>query len=177
MSVRITQIRKKAIELLKGISKAEDRVFSNVVTPVWEEKELPAICVYTRSEEVTELQQAPKAVKRVLTLSIEIKARGPELGDELKDGKIPIDDCLEQIVHEVECQILANEGFDCLVGRTDLVGVEYEYEGSGAIPIGAARITFNLVYDEDLPPDQSKQSGIDDLNKIQAGFKLKDNSP
>lgn len=161
-------IRKKVAELLKGKTDAGDRVFPNATIPTWEE-ELPAILVYTRSEPVTPYAETPRELERNLDIIIEIKAKGPETDEE---GEAPLDgesleDILDDISEQVEAIMSVDDSLEDTADESILQNTELDYEGTGALPIGAARLSYNITY-YTMSPRQG--AALNNLGKVEAQY-------
>lgn len=166
-------IRNAFVAALKGKTDAGNNVFPNSTVPPWHE-ELPVILVYSRSESIDKYAIAPKEYRRTLDISVEIIASGPETDE---DGNPPVDktsleDILDDIGEQVECEIEADETLRCNADETDLVNVDFEYAGEGGSPIGSLRLTYAVKYNTMAPRDSKKSEGIADFETAQVDFNI-----
>lgn len=166
-------IRKKVVELLKNNTDVGPRVFPNASVPTWEE-ELPVILIYPRAEPITEYGSAPREYQRGLDLAIEIIAKGPEVDEE---GNPPInqkslEDILDDIVEQVECVMEKDDTLGGVTDETILQNIEFEFEGAGGVPVGSARLTYEVTYYTMAPRSLDKQAGVSDFKKIEAEWNI-----
>ena len=93
MSLLRKQIRKRIISTLVGRTNARERVRANRGEVTWGEN-LPSISVYFKGEsEITEIQTAPRKMRRHLELEVECIVSGQD-GEEISDN---MDDLTEQV--------------------------------------------------------------------------------
>lgn len=142
MSHQRQEIRDKVVELLTGIAEVNERVFPNRARRLFEE-ELPAILVYTKSETGEIGVQAPREYKRTLKLAIEIVAKADE----------DLDNDLDDIAKEIETRLFRNETLDGLVSDVQYSDTEIEFEPEAQVPVGAARLTFDVEYWTEAPDE------------------------
>ena len=173
MSSRRRLIREAVKEILKNsIPEVEDRVFTNISSPMWRE-DTPQIFIFSRSEDIEDLDTAPKEYKRTIEMAIEIVAEGPEDGEQ--DENFSEDDLtenvLDNIAEQVESLLEANEtlgtfepdpdrlGNACaLVDEMALSGVEFEFV-DGDKATGSARLVYSMSYYEFRPKNNRHQIG------------------
>lgn len=97
MSLVRKQLRKNLLFILKGRTDAKSCVFFNRSKLNWQEN-LPAINMYFRGEpEISEQSQAPREMKRILQLEVEVVADGnsdEQTSDQLDDLCEQIEDLL-----------------------------------------------------------------------------------
>lgn len=159
------EIRKAVVSILKGKTDAGDRVFPNASVPLGE-KELPVILVYQRTEPVKELGSSPKELLRSLDISIEIIALGPEENLDLQTpepGVKSLEDQLDDIAEQVECYLHADDTLQGTCDESELNTTEFEFESSGGVPVGSARLTYTASYTTMVPRGPDKQSASDDF--------------
>lgn len=169
-------IRKKVVEILKGKTDAGDRVFPNATVPPWEE-ELPVILIYARTEPATELSMAPRELNRSLDLAIEIIAKGPEENVDLQTpepGVKTLEDILDDIAEQVECEMSRDDTLQDTCDDSVLTTTEFEFESVGALPIGSARLTYEVSYTTMSPRDLIKQGVDDDFKQNQIDYNIGD---
>jgi hypothetical protein len=156
-------IRKAIVSILKDKTSAENRVYSNPSIPP-AEKELPIILVYSRTEPVEPLADAPRELIRRLGIIIEIIAKGSEDNLEVgtpENGVDPVDDILDDMAEQVE-QAMSKD--DTLLATCDdsiLTNTEFEYESEGGLVIGALRLSYDVTYTT-MSPRSSLDQGIKD---------------
>ncbi len=164
-------IRKKVVAILKNKTDAKNRVFPNAVVPPWEE-ELPVILIYPRSEGAGKYAEAPRELERDLDLAIEIIAAGPGPDE---DGNAPVDengnpkksleDILDDIAEQVECEMSRDETLGGTADDSILKNTESEFENTGGQPIGSARLTYGVTYYTMSPRSVDKQIGLPDFKE------------
>lgn len=173
------QIRAKVVSLLKNKTNAGPRVFPNYSVPPAEE-ELPVILVYPRSEGASMYAEAPREFTRDLDLTIEIIADGPEVdenGDPPK-GKSSLEDRLDDIAEQVECEMARDETLGCTADDSFLSQTEFEFEGGGGQPIGSCRLTYTVRYNRMMPDSVEKQLGeLDAFEGADVQFDLIESEP
>lgn len=169
-------IRKAVVEILKGNTDAGARVFPNATVPPWVE-ELPVILVYQVSESVSTLGDSPKEIIRSLTLAIEIVAKGPEENVDLatpEPGVKSLEDTVDDIGEQVECFMHADDTLKGTCDKSDLTNTEFDFEPSGGVPIGSARLTYTASYTTMVPRDTSKQNAGDDFKTNEIDYNIGD---
>lgn len=158
MSERRKDIRKQVMRLLKGRTAAKSNVVVNRSETNWQEN-LPAINLYFRGEQVIEKDQAPRLMKRIIELEVEIIDEGRD-GDELTDK---LDDLCEQVE-----QCLSND--DSLRDTADdilLVRVgEMEADSEGSKPTGSQSLFFEITYHLAAPRSSRDQGTFPDLETV-----------
>lgn len=131
-----SEIREKVTELLTGVTAAGARVYPTRTRPVWN-GQLPAIAIYTETEEAEVYDEAPRRYKRTLTLAIELYA----------SDKDNCDDVLDALSNQVEALM---DGADTLglEGVNDVVyaGAEMSVVGEGKALTGGAKLTYLVEY-------------------------------
>lgn len=169
MASRRKLIRKSVIDLLLNQTNAKEKVFPNLSTSVWDDQ-LPAITVYPRGEDISELSNAPREYKRELKLMVEIFAGGVE--EPYTDGKETIDDQLDEILEQVECALETDDTLGKTADTIVLQGIEFEFEGNGSRPIGSARLDYIVTYVTASPETIEKQGNLGDFEKLQGDWRV-----
>jgi hypothetical protein len=164
-------IRKKIIELLKGQTDAEDRVFPNASIPPWS-KDLPAILVFNRLEDAEEWAKAPRELKRMVDFSVEITAAGSDEHELLPPNVNSLSDILDDIAQQVEDVFEKDETLGGTADDSILTSTQFDVEGSGEQPIGSARLVFRVTYYRAAPDSIDKQGITDDFNKANAKYEI-----
>lgn len=131
------------------ISEVAGRVFPNRPTPIWE-VELPAICVYTKSEVATarDGDKIPKHYDRRLSLVVEI----------LVSVETGFDDLIDTIAEKVEALLLHRWFLKDPVTSTEtsdnllMKATEIAFVGEDVHNvIASGQITFEVLYNTDVP--------------------------
>ncbi len=129
-------IRQAVVSVLKsGVPAVSNRVFPQRKIPL-EESKLPAILVYTTSENVEKLDNIN--YKRTLKLSIEIINDG--------DDEITVAESLDDLAQSVELTVLDNEFFNDTIHMSILTSSEEAFEDQGKNIVGAVRLQYDLIY-------------------------------
>jgi len=169
-------IRKKVAELLKNNTAAGKRVFPNASVPP-NEKQLPVILIYPRSESAAKYAEAPRELERGLDLAIEIYAAGPEVDE---DGNEPededsLEDILDDLSEQVERIMHKDETLQGTADDSILTNTEMEFSGTGAQPIGSSRLTYSVTYYTHAPRSIEQQlDRIDNFEKANVDWNISD---
>lgn len=166
-------IRKKLVEILKNNTDAGANVWPNASVPPFA-TELPVILVYPRTESASEYAIAPRELERDIDFSIEIIGQGPEVNDELatpEGAAKSLEDILDDIAEQVENLIDVDETLQGLCSKSILTNTEFEFDSSGGVPIGAARLTYSVTYYTMSPRDSLTQAP-DDLTTSEIGWNI-----
>lgn len=155
MSRKRKEIRKAVVKALKGRTRAGDRVRANRSEVNWQQT-LPHVNIYFRGEDVQETDQAPRLLKRVINMEVEIIDEGRD-GDELSDK---LDDLSEQ----VEAALSVDDSLQCTADDIVLQNIELEADSDGDKPTGSARLMFNVTYHEFSP--RTVQQVLPDLKTV-----------
>lgn len=137
MSHRRTLIREAAVQILTGATAAGDRVIGNRVAPLWD-MPLPVVLVYAREESVRSIGSRPKPMERRLQLAIQIVAK----------ADADLDKTLDDVALQVEQAFEANPTLKRTALGTNLVSTELDVSAAGDEPVGAARLTYEVIYEE-----------------------------
>ena len=129
-------IRDNVVTAVPGLSTTGSNVFRSRVYPLGEGK-LPALCVFTQSEEVeyTRLDRV-RDLDRTLEVVIEAYVR----------ATANYDTTLDTICAEVEAGMASDitrggKSLDC-----KLTGTEFDFSDEGDRPIATARLTYSIDY-------------------------------
>jgi len=121
---------------LTGLTTTGSNVFESRVYPMQSSK-LPAVLIYTTSEESAESAFSKKRVQdRTVDVNVEGYVR----------AIANFDDTLDQIAVEVEGAILDDPTLGGLAINTELTGTEATYSGDSEQPVGTIRLTFQVQY-------------------------------
>lgn len=104
--------------------------------PFWQSEELPGIAVYTLQETSEVLDEAPRRLKRTLTLAIEVVVQGDE----------KVDDTLDEICLDVENAIHVDETLNSKVSDCRLVSTDLIQKPEGDTLTGSAILNFEAIY-------------------------------
>jgi len=154
MSHQRTVIRQALVDKLKTKvddvfpTAAEDRIYGSRAKPLFDQF-LPAIIIYTRSENILEERFASDgygASKRELEVAIEAVVLGNE----------QVDDILDNITKQIEDAL---DGFEMESRKADILqlkSTEIDVSIEGSKIYGAARLTYGITYyTENKQPDNS----------------------
>lgn len=162
-----TIIRRKAVEVLTsaldGVAVLDARPL-----PV-DEKELPAVSVYTNEEPLDEdtRHSAPRWMRRRLRLRVECMVFPEAADDEDPDVAGAVDDlCLD-----VENALLEDETLGGELADLYLTNTEIEFPDHGHAVLGTAVLTFVAEYDTVLPRETTDES-LDDFDKVDTRWDL-----
>jgi len=128
-----SKIRKQIRETLKGNTEAGDQVFVSRSIPSQVE-DLPAVIIYSNSENVSRFHDSPKDYRRELIVTIECQAA--ENTDE------ETEELLEVIAEKIEDLLELDETLGGLSDRLELTGSQYQYESDGQSPIGVLILQY-----------------------------------
>ena len=167
MASRRKLIRKAIAKILTNTTQAGAKVFTNQSTPVPEE-DLPCIKIYPRSEAATKFAEAPRELKRIIDVSVEIFVAGPEEPNET--DKPTVEDLLDDLADEVECELSRDDTVRSTADDIILINTEFEFDGSGARPIGSCRMTYAVTYHQLTPDSIDKQTGIEDFKRSHTDY-------
>lgn len=163
------KIRTAAKELLINNTIALTRVFPTRVIP-WATIELPAIAVYTLTEETRNdsSETAPRELIRDLMLVVEAAISAGSTITPL------LDDALDNIAKEIEDVLAADFTLkdtcaDCFIGSTEVEIIE-----NGDELIGVITLKFKVEYSTYYP---ETVSGLDDFTTAQVKYKVSDTLP
>lgn len=152
------KIKEAVQKLLKGKTLAGDNVFVSRSIPTDVEC-LPAILIYSLSENVRRFNETPKDYKRELTIAVECLASGND--DNELDSK------LEELGEFIESAMEIDETLGDLVNKVELTGTAYAQDPDGQNPIGSLILQFAVEFftnairsDFDCLPD-FKETGVD----------------
>lgn len=167
-------IRKKVVEILLNKTDANEKVFPNATIPPWVE-ELPVILIYPKSEPASEFNVAPRELARDLDLTIEIIATGPEENSEAQtpaSGGKSLEDIIDDIAEQIECEMSKDETLGGTADDSILTGTDFDFEGGGGQPIGAARLTYSVTYYTMSPRAVDKAGPLDDFDTAKVEFNI-----
>jgi hypothetical protein len=129
---------KEAIQsLLIGKTNAKEKVFVSRSVPV-DVEDLPAILIYSTSENVRRFNEAPKDYQRELTVAVECLATGNDDDD--------LDLKLEVLGETVESLMEIDETLGDIVHKVELTGTGYTQDPDGQSPLGSLVLQFAVTF-------------------------------
>lgn len=129
-------IRSAAVTLLKTVvTGVSNRVYPARKDPVESEK-LPCILVYTTTETAEQLDW--NNTKRVVSLSVEIQADGPD--------EITVTEALDALASKVEECFLDNEQLNGTAHMVSLTRSQEAIEDEGSKIVGGVKLDYDVVY-------------------------------
>ncbi len=170
-------IRKEFARLLKGQTPAGDNVTSSRSAKVWnEELRQDALSVYSLNENCeTHTDSNPRRYARTLQLAVEVWSGEREI-----DGTL-VDDQIDALCLAVEDVVEANltlpgcEDVAINPSLSRLLRTEIDVDEDGRMLLGAARVTWEIVYYTESPPtEDATRSG--QANRIGVDWNLEDSA-
>jgi hypothetical protein len=143
MSLLRKQIRNQAVELVKGATAAEDKVYASRIVPNHIDT-LPVINVYTPSDTPTVHSDAPLVHKRDMQLVFEIITKNSVQDGLATDVGDDIAEQIENIMGAADADTKNSLG--CLVNGISLISSTTEYESNGDSTVNHTRLAFAVVY-------------------------------
>lgn len=131
------QIRAAIRERLLGNTKADQKVFANRFTSLWD-VELPLIAIYTMDEPSSIYAEAPREIERKLRVAIEI------VGEDREDQAI--DDQLDDIAQQVEDILSLDHTLCDLCRDVVLTNTEFMADPNADKLVASLRLTFEVTY-------------------------------
>lgn len=130
------QIRDDIVTTLTGLATTGSNVFRSRIFPL-EETNLPALCVYTKSE-TSEYDTIglPRSVNRVLDVAVEAYVKGVS----------NYDNTLDTIAVEMEEAIAADITLGGLAKDAQITAFEADFAGDGEQPVAVGRFTVTVEY-------------------------------
>jgi hypothetical protein len=130
------QIRDALVTAVTGLTTTGSRVYRSRVYPL-ESGKLPGLCVYTKSEEVTNSTLTrPRTQTRQLEASVEAYLM----------ANTNFDDTLDTIAVEIEEAIYSNAALNALVKQINITGFEADYSGDGEKVVGVGNFNVQIIY-------------------------------
>jgi hypothetical protein len=175
MSTQRKKIRQAIKALLLDNTPAGARVWTNRPNPLSQRpgqqsasSQLPAILIYTRSEDSEVFNESPRQYKRTVEVVVEIAAA---MNDD-------IDDTLDDYAQTVENLILLDDRLgtdpddagEYVADGTELTRSSMTIVDGGEIPIGAAILSFDVMYYTFHPADAEPE--LDDFEIASINYNL-----
>jgi hypothetical protein len=135
MSAQRKKIRSAVVSMLMDSTDAGSNVFGSRAVPLWDIA-LPCILVYAREEVIQGISSHPAPAVRRLLLAVDIRV---EANDSL-------DDVLDDISGQVETLFKEDPNLNSTVQDCNLVRVEMDVNAQNEKPLGAARLTYEVIY-------------------------------
>jgi len=155
MSIIRKAIRYAIANVLKDNTDAGGNVFASRTRKLTADN-LPAILVYTTEEAAEEFIQAPRELKRTLTVRIEIAARADE----------ELDDTLDDLAQEVEDILSENQTLDDVASDVILTRTEIVLNADGDNQHGACVMSYDVTYYTKDVSDGEEGPGVPDANVL-----------
>lgn len=141
------QIREQFATTVTGLSTTGSNVYQSRVYNL-EESNLPAIIIYTKSEDSEPNNIGTNRVMmRTLTLVCECYVK----------AITNFDDTLDTIAKEIEVAVAADTTLNGLCKDVYIQSTEIDYNGEGERPIGVGVFTFEITYES---REQSPDSAV-----------------
>ena len=129
------KIRKAVVALLTGRTKVGDEVEDSRAAKLFAQSK-PTILIYARDEASSVVTITSRQRRRVLRLAIEIRHQAVK----------GLDDYLDEVSEEVEQIMKENSNLSGTAQSNALTETLIDVEQNGDKPIGAARLTYDLIY-------------------------------
>lgn len=137
---------------------AADRVFETRLVP-WRTAQLPAISVYSRSEDGITVESEPRVLRRPLSLVIE----GVVIANQ------DVDDALDALSLEIERAMHADPTLGDVCGDSYLASVELGMmDVEGARPMGAVQLVYAVTYRTGAP--EAEDVTLDPLEEARVSY-------
>lgn len=121
--------------LSAGVALVNGRVYSSRVYPLTAAK-LPAITVHSGAETSGLMAMGTVTLTRTLAISVDVYVRANET----------FDDDVDAICVQVEAAVGADFRLNGLAKDVVLRGTDIDFSGEGEVPVGIARLTFDVRY-------------------------------
>lgn len=142
MTLKRTKIRKTIVDLLKSNTEVNDNVFANRAVHQNDDR-LPVIHVYTKSESIAELSNAPRSYFRDLAVVIEIIVKDTNA----EDGFVTAERICEQVENAIdqEDQDIGGE-LGCMIEHAILQNVDSGFDIDGDGVLVGVNLTYEVRY-------------------------------
>lgn len=155
-------IRNEIVDILQRASIVNRKSLRASRSTVYEIKDLPAISVYTRQEEIEERSEAPREGRRNLSLVIEVIVADSEDNE--------ASDKLDAIVEKIESTLTEDDTIDCSADDIILRRIDFDFEGENfEKPIHSASMEWLVKY-RDYFPRGPRSDENEDLETIHADW-------
>ena len=139
MQSKRRMIRQEIVGILsRGIPGLKERIFSARAEPIWEELELPCLCVYSASESPGEDLQREQHSTRDLVISVEAVVSG---------RMESIHDNLDELSNQIEEVLIAGKIFSRNFESIAFTGTQNLIDASTKKFIGISRLDFLIHYE------------------------------
>lgn len=161
MSHKRTLIADAILKRIKGKTDAGQNVAYSY-TPKPSMTQLPIVLIYAQSEDVEELSQAPRELRRNLFLSVEATADGSD------DAEMTIR--LDNLADQIEQLLSQDDSLGGIVDDIIMNSIQFQYEGEETeSPAGSCRMVYLVRYRTFVPREQVD---VDDFNSINADWDI-----
>jgi len=164
----IKQVIKTA--LIDAATVAADRVYvSRPDALPHDAMNLPAILIYTPSERDDLYAEAPKLLKRMADISIELIAEGPSLITAVPS----FDEIMEDFAEQVEQAIFALTETQLGCGLR-FNGDSSDFDDRGRKPLSGIILRFTAEFEQEIP---ESPENIAELDKVHVDYDIPDGEP
>jgi hypothetical protein len=164
MSAQRKLIRQAFAEHLKNKTPAGKNVFPSRSEPLWDQIELPAICIYAGRENITIQDESPRKYRRELEIRVEIGVTGSDADDQLDD----IGDAVERMIGRSDRLLYAKEH---VVADIILTSEQIDFRDEGRKIIGSLLIIYTATYFT-YEPDECDSEPVDDFKRVHTDYDL-----
>jgi len=155
-----SNVRARAVELLKQFVDVGQRVYASRPEPIWETQELPLVLVYFTEEPAEHRDRRPRYYMRMLTLNVDIISN---------TGLVELDTFLDDRAYEAELAMLHDETLALpFVHDVILLGtrpVVYDYESASNKAI--IQVRFQVEYETEVFTQATIEEFLRFQNKIE----------
>ncbi len=133
------QIRNAVVELLKRSNVSNGNICDSRVTPITED-ELPVVVVSIDSESSEMVSRANGSSQKCAQLAIEV----------VNAASTEVEDYLDKVTAKIERLMLSDQTLGDIVNHTELKQTDIAILREGDIPMGIARMSFDISYFADF---------------------------
>lgn len=130
------QIRERLITICGGLTTTTNHVYNTRLYALIPESNLPALLVYTQTEDAERELIAPSTYQRSLNVIVE----------GIAEGNSQVENTLDTIASEVEAVIGSDPGLNGLCVSISLTSTEIEFTSESEHPIGVIKLSFDCLY-------------------------------
>ena len=133
---RREEIRTYIATKLKDLGVVYGNVYSSRTIPI-HESELPVVVISIESESTEIVSHSSQSFGKVAQLSIEVAVDGTALNPEIS---------LDRITAQIERSLMSDHTLGNRVNRVELMSTEIALMREGEVPIGMARMRYEISY-------------------------------
>lgn len=130
------QIRERLITICGGLTTTTNHVYNTRLYALIPDANLPALLIYTQTEDSERELIAPSTYQRNLNVIVEGVA----------EGNTTVENTLDTISAEVETVIGSDPGLNGLCVSISLSSTEIEFTSESEHPIGVIKLSFDCLY-------------------------------